>query len=134
MNELFPDWQEKGAPLDTPVSEDRNSSSCSRNGRLPVPERAAARLLPQPRQLHHQPRQRLPLAGEQAEALGVEIYPGFAGAEVLYDDDGPSRASPPATWASAATASRPEPTSRAWNCSASTPSSPKAAAAISASS
>jgi hypothetical protein len=32
----------------------------------------------QSRQLHRQPRQRLPLAGEQAEALGVEIYPGFA--------------------------------------------------------
>ena len=43
----------------------------------------------------------------QAEELGVEIYPGFAGAEVLYDADGGCAASRPATWGSAATASRP---------------------------
>ena len=41
----------------------------------------------------------------KAEALGVEIYPGFAAAEVLYDDTARSPASPPATWASARTAS-----------------------------
>ena len=44
--------------------------------------------------------------GAQAEALGVEIFPGFAAAEVLYDEQGRrARASPPATWASGATAS-----------------------------
>ena len=41
---------------------------------------------------------------QQAEALGVEIYPGFAAAEVLYDDTAPCAAWPPATWASRATA------------------------------
>jgi electron-transferring-flavoprotein dehydrogenase len=43
----------------------------------------------------------------KAEALGVEIYPGFAAAEVLYNEKGAVPASPPATWASSATASRP---------------------------
>ena len=43
--------------------------------------------------------------GEQAEALGVNVFPGFAASEVLYDDEGGSSASRPATWASARTAS-----------------------------
>jgi electron-transferring-flavoprotein dehydrogenase len=58
--------------------------------------------------------------GQQAEALGVEIYPGFAGAEVLYNEDGSVRASPPATWASARTASTRTATRRAWSCMPST--------------
>ena len=71
--------------------------------------------------------------GTQAEALGVEIYPGFAAAEVLFDERRhASWAWPPATWASARTARRPRATSPAWSCTRSTPSSPKAAAATSA--
>ncbi len=87
INELFPDWKEKGAPLDTPVSEDRfiilNESGGLRvpnfllpgcfvnHGNYVVSLGSVARWL-----------------GQQAEALGVEIYPGFAGAEVLYHEDG----------------------------------------------
>jgi electron-transferring-flavoprotein dehydrogenase len=56
------------------------------------------------------------VAGEQAEALGVEIFPGFAAAEVLYDEQGRVRAWPPATWASARTASRTTASSSAWSC------------------
>ena len=52
---------------------------------------AGARLLPQPRQLRHQPGRGDRWLGEQAEALGVEIFPGFAAAEVLYDDKGAVR-------------------------------------------
>ena len=53
----------------------------------------------------------------KAEALGVEIYPGFAAAEVLYDDERRGRpASPPATWASARTASRRPASPAAWSC------------------
>jgi len=87
INELIPDWKEKGAPLDTPVSEDRfiilNETGGLRvpnfllpgcfvnHGNYVVSLGSVARWL-----------------GQQAEALGVEIYPGFAGAEVLYHQDG----------------------------------------------
>jgi electron-transferring-flavoprotein dehydrogenase len=90
LAELFPDWQERGAPLKTPVVEDRflflgKSSSlrvpnaflpeCFRNhGNYVVSLGNVCRWL-----------------GQQAEALGVEIYPGFAAAEVLYDGKGSVR-------------------------------------------
>ena len=66
--------------------------------------------------------------GQQAEALGVEIYPGFAAAEVLYDDTARCAASRPATWASRRTARTSPTTSPAWSCTRSTRCSPKAAA------
>jgi electron-transferring-flavoprotein dehydrogenase len=90
LNELFPDWQARGAPLDTPVSEDRF---------LFLHERGSYQL----------PHALLPNCfvndgcyvgslgnftrwlGQQAEALGVEIFPGFAAAEVLYDAQGAVR-------------------------------------------
>ena len=87
LDELIPDWAERGAPLDTPVSEDRF---------MFLTERRAFRvadslLLPTLRNrgnyivsLGNVCRW---LAG-QAEELGVEIYPGFAGAEILYGEDG----------------------------------------------
>ena len=84
LNELIPDWQEKGAPLDTPVKEDRF---------MFLTETSAFRL-PTPPQMHNDGNFIISLGnfcrwlGEQAEALGVEIYPGFPAAEVLYDDEG----------------------------------------------
>ncbi|GAB2182270.1 electron transfer flavoprotein-ubiquinone oxidoreductase [Denitratisoma sp. agr-D3] len=87
LNELIPDWQAQGAPLDTPVSEDR-FYLLSASGASKVPNF----LLPDCFQNHGNYIVSLGLVtrwlGEQAEALGVEIYPGFAGAEVLYDDSG----------------------------------------------
>ncbi len=84
LNELIPDWKEKGAPLKTPVSEDRVMFLTEKGGvRLPLPPF-----------LHNEGNYIISLGnlcrwlGEQAEALGVEIYPGFAAAEVLYNDDG----------------------------------------------
>ena len=65
----------------------------------------------------------------QAEALGVEIYPGFAAAEVLYDESGAVAASRPATWASARTAATRTRSPAAWSCAASTRCSPRAPAA-----
>jgi electron-transferring-flavoprotein dehydrogenase len=84
LNELLPDWRERGAPLHTPAVEDRfQLLTASRAFRLPTPP-----------QMHNQGNYIISLgnlcrwlAGE-AEALGVEIYPGFAAAEVLYDDNG----------------------------------------------
>jgi electron-transferring-flavoprotein dehydrogenase len=84
LNELFPNWQELDAPLNTPVQEDRM---------LFLTEKHAIRL-PTPRQMHNTGNYIVSLGnvvrwlGQQAEAVGVEIYPGFAASEVLYNDDG----------------------------------------------
>ncbi len=84
LNELIPDWREKGAPLNTPAAED--------NFLLLTRKRAIR--LPTPPQMHNQGNYIISLGNlcrwlaQQAEALGVEIYPGFAAAEVLYDDGG----------------------------------------------
>ncbi|ROR35221.1 electron transfer flavoprotein-ubiquinone oxidoreductase [Inmirania thermothiophila] len=87
LDELIPDWRERGAPLHTPVTEDRF---------LFLTERGARRL-PTPPQMRNHGNYIISLGNlcrwlaEQAEALGVEIFPGFAAAEVLYDEDGAVR-------------------------------------------
>ncbi|MGE0095680.1 MAG: electron transfer flavoprotein-ubiquinone oxidoreductase [Alphaproteobacteria bacterium] len=84
LNELIPDWKEKGAPLNTPAKEDRF---------LFLTKSRAIRL-PTPPQMHNEGNYIVSLGnvcrwlGQQAEAAGVEIYPGFAAAEVLYDEQG----------------------------------------------
>ncbi|RTL48889.1 MAG: electron transfer flavoprotein-ubiquinone oxidoreductase [Rhodocyclaceae bacterium] len=87
LDELIPDWKEQGAPLDTPVTEDR-FYLLSETGGNKVPNF----LLPDCFQNHGNYivslGQVTKWLGEQAEALGVEIYPGFAGAEVLFDENG----------------------------------------------
>jgi electron-transferring-flavoprotein dehydrogenase len=87
FTELIPDWQEKGAPLNTPVSEDRVIFLSETGGRT-LPNA----LLPECFMNHGNYVVRLgnvvKWLGEQAEALGVEVYPGFAGAEVLFDESG----------------------------------------------
>ncbi|RLJ65137.1 electron transfer flavoprotein-ubiquinone oxidoreductase [Sulfurisoma sediminicola] len=87
IDELIPDWQERDAPLDTPVSEDEFRFLTARGGcRLP------SALLPAC--FNNEGSYIVSLGqvcrwlGAQAEAAGVEIYPGFAGAEVLYDEAG----------------------------------------------
>lgn len=87
LTELVPDWKELGAPLNTPVSEDR-FLFLTRNG---------AMRLPTPPQMNNEGNYIISLGnlcrwlGEQAESLGVEIFPGFAAAEVLYDASGAVR-------------------------------------------
>jgi len=82
LNELLPDWKELGAPLHTPATEDRF---------LFLTETSAIRM-PTPPQMHNHGNYIVSLGnvcrwlGEQAEAAGVEIYPGFAAAEVLEED------------------------------------------------
>ena len=84
LNELLPDWRERGAPLNTPAQNDRF---------LFLTERRAFRM-PTPPQMHNHGNYVVSLGnvcrwlGREAEALGVEIYPGFAAAEVLFDDAG----------------------------------------------
>jgi electron-transferring-flavoprotein dehydrogenase len=87
LNELIPDWKEKGAPLDVEVTEDR-FLFLSESGAKNVPNWAL------PDNFKNHGNYVISLAnvtrwlGQQAEALGVEIFPGFPAAEVLYNDDG----------------------------------------------
>jgi len=87
LNELIPDWKEKDAPLNAPVSEDR-FMILSATGSFRIP----SALLPQCFQNHGNYVISLGNVtrwmGQQAEALGVEIFPGFAAAEVLFDGAG----------------------------------------------
>src|SRR6516162_8275512 len=79
LNELIPDWRERGAPLVTPATEDR----------FVLLTRTRAVPLPTPPQMKNHGNFIISLGNlcrwlaEQAEGLGVEIYPGFAAAEVL---------------------------------------------------
>ena len=87
LNELLPDWADRGAPLNTPVSRDE-FLMLSRTGATRMP----GWMLPP--ESHNHGNYVISLGtlcrwlAEQAEAMGVEIYPGFAAAEVLYHDDG----------------------------------------------
>jgi electron-transferring-flavoprotein dehydrogenase len=87
MNELFPNWKELGAPLNVEVTEDRFLFLTEKKA-YKTPEWA----LPDCFQNHGN--YVISLAnvvrwlGQQAEALGVEIFPGFPAAEVLYNEDG----------------------------------------------
>jgi electron-transferring-flavoprotein dehydrogenase len=87
LAELFPDWKDKGAPLNQPVTEDR-FLFLSEGGSTKVPDW----LLPACFRNHGYYTASLGnlcrWLGTQAESLGVEIYPGFAAAEVLFDDQG----------------------------------------------
>lgn len=84
LNELIPDWKDKGAPLNTPATSDR-FLFLTQNKSFP---------LPTPPQMHNKGNYIISLGNlcrwlaEQAESLGVEIFPGFAAAEILYNNDG----------------------------------------------
>jgi electron-transferring-flavoprotein dehydrogenase len=87
LTELIPDWKEKGAPLNTPVTEDR-VLFLTETKSFQTPNL----LLPKCFENHGNYVISLGNVvrwlGQQAEALGVEIFPGFAAAEVLYHEDG----------------------------------------------
>ena len=84
LDELIPDWKEREAPLSTKAGEDRF---------LFLTEKRAWKM-PTPPQMQNHGNYIVSLGnfvrwlGRQAEDLGVEIYPGFAAAEVLFDADG----------------------------------------------
>ena len=87
MDELFPDWKKRGAPLDQAVTGD-DVLFLSETGSTRTPDWLV------PRNLHNHGCYVVSLSNvvkwmaQQAEALGVEIFPGFAAAEVLYDEQG----------------------------------------------
>jgi electron-transferring-flavoprotein dehydrogenase len=85
LDELFPDWKTMGAPVKTAVSGDRVHYLTSATGAMPVP----GLFLPRP--MHNHGNYIISLGqlcqwmGEQAEGLGVNVFPGFAASEILYD-------------------------------------------------
>jgi len=87
LTELFPKWKEMGAPLNQPVTEDIFLMT-TETGATRVPNFTL------PPCFHNDGNYIISLGnftrwlGEQAEALGVEIFPGFTAAEVLYNEDG----------------------------------------------
>jgi len=87
LNELFPDWRDRGAPVTVPVKADRFHYLSSGRGDWSVP----GFFVPKPARNHGNYIVSLgeicKWLGDQAENLGVNIFPGFAAAEVLYEDD-----------------------------------------------
>src|SRR5205823_1431883 len=87
LNELLPEWKAQGAPLDTPVADDR-FLILTADKSYRIPEWALPRLMDNHGMYISSLGNVCRWLGQQAEALGVEIYPGFAAAEILYDDKG----------------------------------------------
>ena len=88
LEELFPDWKEKGAPLHTPVTEDK-FCILTEKSQLPIPL-ALFPGLPFDNKGNYVVRlgNFVRWLGQQAEELGVEIYPGYAASEILFHEDG----------------------------------------------
>lgn len=88
MNELFPDWKDRGAPLHTPVTADAIHLFTGADSGWKIPGLFA------PKTMHNQGNYIVSLGNvcrwlaEQAESLGVEVFPGFSAAQVLAGEDG----------------------------------------------
>ncbi|HUR39798.1 MAG TPA: electron transfer flavoprotein-ubiquinone oxidoreductase [Verrucomicrobiae bacterium] len=88
LNELFPDWKEKGAPLLTPVTGDDVYFMLGATRAVKMPG------LFVPRPMHNEGNYIISLGklvrwlGQQAEGLGVEVYPGFAAQDAILDENG----------------------------------------------
>jgi electron-transferring-flavoprotein dehydrogenase len=88
LDELIPDWKEKGAPLNTPVTEDQIYLLKDEQDSIKLPNAIV------PKTMHNHGNYVVSLGNvcrwlaEQAEALGVEIFPGFTASDVLYGEDG----------------------------------------------
>jgi len=86
LNELFPDWKEKGAPLNTPVTRDDIFLFKSQENATKLPNGLV------PKNMHNHGNYIISLGNlcrwlaEQAEELGVEVYPGFSAAETIVED------------------------------------------------
>lgn len=87
LDELLPDWKELGAPLTTPVTKDR-FLFMTKHGAIPLPNLAMPPLMSNHGNYIVSLGNVCRWLAEQAENMGVEIYPGFAAAEVVYNEDG----------------------------------------------
>ena len=89
LNELIPDWKEKGAPLNNPVTEDDVYYLIDEKQGMRIPGIAIPPALHNPTESHATSLGNLcRWLGEQAEELGIMLFPGFAASEVLYNEDG----------------------------------------------
>ena len=88
LDELLPDWKDRGAPLNTKVTRDDVYYFSNKKSSFKFPSFLV------PRTMHNSDNYIISLGnfcrwlGEQATELGAEIFPGFAAAEVLYNEDG----------------------------------------------
>jgi electron-transferring-flavoprotein dehydrogenase len=88
LNELFPDWKEKGAPLNTAVTGDDIYLFNGENSAIKLPSFSV------PKTMHNDGNYIVSMGNvcrwlaEQAEELGVEIFPGFPAHSIIYNDDG----------------------------------------------
>ena len=88
LDELYPDWKEQGAPVKTAIKGDIIHNLMSDRKSIRVP----GLFVPSP--MHNKGNYIISLGklcqwlGEQAEAAGINVFPGFAASEVLYDDEG----------------------------------------------
>ena len=88
LNELFPDWKEMGAPLETMVKEDKFMLFRDQKSSIGVPQ------VFMPKSIHNHGNYIISLGelsawlAEQAEEMGVEILPGIAGDSILFDESG----------------------------------------------
>ena len=88
LDELIPDWKDLGAPLNAPVTSDKYYCFLSENASIPIPRL----FIPKP--IHNKGNYAISLGnlcrwlGEQAQAHGVMVFPGFAASEVLYGENG----------------------------------------------
>ncbi|MCH7631027.1 MAG: electron transfer flavoprotein-ubiquinone oxidoreductase [Proteobacteria bacterium] len=87
LDELIPDWKGKGAPLSTPVAEN-HFWILSETGKISLPHFMLPPLMSNKGAYTLSLGNLTRWLGAEAEAMGVEIYPGFAGAEVLYGKSG----------------------------------------------
>ncbi|WP_420605293.1 4Fe-4S dicluster domain-containing protein [Novosphingopyxis sp.] len=91
LDELLPNWKQDGCPMaKTPVTDNLHLN-LSKTGSFSIPEIALPPLMSNDGCYTGSLGNMCRWLGEQAEALGVEIFPGFAASEVLYNDDGAVR-------------------------------------------
>ena len=119
LDALLPDWRERGAPVTTEVTEDR-FLLLGQSGGVRLPN------WPMPKLMSNHGNYIVSMGNvcrwlaEQAEALGVEIFPGMAASALVFDGDIVTRRRRRRVRARARTARPGRATSRAWSCSAST--------------
>ncbi|XQW86032.1 electron transfer flavoprotein-ubiquinone oxidoreductase [Thalassotalea piscium] len=88
MNELFPDWKDKNAPLNTPVKDDDIYFLNNADSGIKLPNFSV------PKTMHNEGNYIVSMGNvcrwlaEQAEQLGVEVFPGFPAHEIIYNEDG----------------------------------------------
>ena len=133
IDKLLPEWRTEDTPIKTAVSEDR-FYWFSQNGALRLPNIAMPPLMNNRGNFIVSLGSVCRWLATKAEALGVEIYPGFAAAEVLFDENGAVAGIATGDMGVARTASPRIRPRAAWNCAPNTRCSAKARVAVWASS